>query len=69
MGIASAKEGDDHVIFVNRYDTLKDAIKKAAYVKIGTLNNLPSIAFFGSAPNFHLGRLLNLTFLRSTQNS
>lgn len=47
MGIASADENDDHVISVKKYDNLKDAIKKAVDIKIGTSNGLSSIFFIG----------------------
>ena len=45
MGIASAKEDDDHVISVRKYKTLQEAIKKAVDIKIGTLNSLSLIVF------------------------
>ena len=39
MSIASVENNDDHVIWVNKYDTLKEAIEKAVDMKIGRFNN------------------------------
>ena len=55
MGIASAEENDDHVISVRKYKTLQDAIKKAVYIKIGTLSSLSYLVFhfpFGKTVQF-----------------
>jgi len=52
MGIASADDDDDHVISVKKYNNLKDAIKKAVYIKIGTSNSLASKYFFGKNVSF-----------------
>lgn len=38
MDIASSSKKDKHVIWVKEYDSLQEAIKKAAYVKVGKLN-------------------------------
>ena len=38
MDIASSSEKDKHVIWVKEYNSLQEAIKKAAYIKVGKLN-------------------------------
>ena len=65
MYIASAEENNDHVISVKKYKTLQDAVKKAVYIKIGTLNSSPSIFHFAS--NFSFGK--NSPFGVSSKNS
>lgn len=68
MGIASADENNDHVISVKKYNSLKDAIKKAVYIKIGTSNSLSSIFFFIWPRNILLGRMFHLHFPRNNQH-
>lgn len=38
MDIASSSKKDKHVIWVKGYSSLQEAIKKAAYIKVGKLN-------------------------------
>lgn len=42
MDIASADNDDDHVIMVRNFASLEQAIKKAAYMKVGKWYILPN---------------------------